>query len=413
MFYAGSYPRKSVVPKHSESLQQYFQRTSSPMLWPQVLALLIEIIESWLHQCYGERLIHGNFHPRNIRRQDRGIQLQEDESLRYDFVLEQYENQKVCPEVAPEFCGYMPPELIDEGLRHPSIDCYAIGRIAIQLLTGHLPNKILADGDCWWQGLQLPDRLIRLICQMTHIEPDLRPRDLRVVLEELRQIDIMIPKNSGVKWLKILTPLALIGVAAWLYLPSVFYQQGLQADQGERYADAARLYRIAITLKPNHSDAHYKLGIFYDDLNQIHKAQEHYGKAGKQHFAAQNNLARLYIIDVKFKDAEEILQKIWQQEEEIESSVLKAAVHKNLSWLYFQQGRYSDAIKHAKIAIKLDDNTTAYCIYAKALDQQKQSKQALTQWNECDKRIDTSSLPEVKEWEKEAEKALSKSNRPI
>ena len=92
-----------------------------------------------------------------------------------------------------------------------------------------------------------------------------------------------------------------------------YYYQGLYDYQNQKLDNAEAKYKRALSLYPDYPQAHYSLGVLYEDLQQKDQAEIQYNLAVQGgSSAASNNLARLYILSEdpkKYPVAASLLQK--------------------------------------------------------------------------------------------------------
>ena len=140
------------------------------------------------------------------------------------------------------------------------------------------------------------------------------------------------------------------------------YQHYLNSD----FNTALSYLKLAIEFKPDLAAAHYNLGATYEKIDHWTQAREHYkiamqyqNRAGE---AAMNNLARLEILQGNSSAAVEMISPILSK---VKDHTVKAALHKNLGWAYFQQNFYEQAKQHLFISLELEnDYAPTYCLLA-------------------------------------------------
>ncbi len=181
--------------------------------------------------------------------------------------------------------------------------------------------------------------------------------------------------------------LLLIFIGFRLSLPQIaikYNNSGLQ-DYHEGQLDSAESkYKRAIKLKPNYTQAHYGLGLLYEDLQDFKQAQTQYSLAIQSGFPpANNNLARLYILSKidhpkPYPAAVNLLLKgIYQLENEQKFRQIKGKKQiqydllKNLGWARLKQERYEEAKDAFEAAITIENipkKAAAYCLLSQALE---------------------------------------------
>lgn len=156
----------------------------------------------------------------------------------------------------------------------------------------------------------------------------------------------------------------------------------------------------AVTFNPEFAAAHYNLGSAHEKLNEISSACHHYEIAMKYSNraadAAINNLARLSIIDGDSAAAIEMIKPILSR---VEDTTVKASLHKNLGWAYFQLLQYEKAKKHLLLSLKLDSSRAlTHCLLAKVQEAQGEKQGALASWQNCLKYDPDNQSPKTPDW---------------
>lgn len=162
-------------------------------------------------------------------------------------------------------------------------------------------------------------------------------------------------------------------------LNKIGYEYYLNSD----FHTALSYLKMAIDLKPDFGSAHYNLGATYEKLDDWNQACEHYkiamqyqNRAGD---AAMNNLARLEILQGNHVAAIEMIEPILSR---VKDNTVKAALHKNLGWAYFQQNCYAQAKQHLLISLELEiDYAPAYGLLAQVQEAQGDKQGAILSWN--------------------------------
>jgi tetratricopeptide (TPR) repeat protein len=173
-------------------------------------------------------------------------------------------------------------------------------------------------------------------------------------------------------------------------LPSIavwYNNQGLQNYNAGHLTSAQLDYLRAIKLNPDYLQAHYNLGVLYEDLQQIDKARSEYLTAVQGELdAAHNNLARLNILVENYAAAVPLLKKGLSLTKD---DAVRYDLHKNLGWARLEQGRYEEAIIELQAAVVLfDDKAPAHCLLAQVLEKKGDQAGALTEWEFCLKLAD-------------------------
>lgn len=173
-------------------------------------------------------------------------------------------------------------------------------------------------------------------------------------------------------------------------LPSIaigYNNQGLQNYLAGRLTSAQFDYVRAIKLNPDYLEAHYNLGLLYEDLQQMDKAEAEYLAAVQGGLdAAHNNLARLYILDENYAPAVPLLKKGLLLTND---DAVRYDLYKNLGWARLGQARYDEALAELQSAITLSpDQAPAHCLLAQVLEQHSNSTDAKAEWESCLKLAD-------------------------
>jgi len=176
-----------------------------------------------------------------------------------------------------------------------------------------------------------------------------------------------------------------------LSLPRIsitYNNRGLDRYLAGQYTSAQYDYERAIRLNPDYPEAHYNLGLVYDELQRYEDARSEYRLAAASGLdAAYNNLAHLYILDENYAAAVPLLLTglTLSPDEAVRYDLLK-----NLGWARLRQTRYAEARSHLQDAIALsDEQAAAHCLLAQVLDGQGETKQAALEWEKCLKYADS------------------------
>ena len=180
-------------------------------------------------------------------------------------------------------------------------------------------------------------------------------------------------------------------------------------------------YRRALAVNPNDAEAHFLLGVFYEDLNDIENALKEYRYAVQGAFPpAYNNLARLYIKRKEYSIAASLLYRLVKLDIE-EVPELKYTRYKNLGWLELEQGHLESANEFLDRAIEVATQDirkpdkyggAVYCLKARLIAQQKKldsygnannsgtSRSRTSTSNGSNSKEFVISLEELSQWEK-------------
>lgn len=240
--------------------------------------------------------------------------------------------------------------------------------------------------------------------------------------------------KGGKEEVKLILTLLMTGLllGIWLIVPPLLarinYRQGAENQTNQQLAKAEQKYLKAIELATEYPDAHYNLGVVYEDWQDFENAKKHYLIAAKGGLPdAYNNLARLYIL--KNNDAEAVnlikqgldLIEIKErpgnltQQAKNELKAVQYSLLKNLGWARLEQGRMEEAQQFLQVAIELPNNLDAqfirnrgatYCLLAQVQPQEK--SQVRQYWQRCRDLLDsqTTQLPEEDTWLYRARQAL-------
>ncbi|MDJ0569470.1 MAG: tetratricopeptide repeat protein [Pleurocapsa sp. MO_192.B19] len=177
-----------------------------------------------------------------------------------------------------------------------------------------------------------------------------------------------------------------------------FHHQGKQFYEQEQWEQALSNYQKAVALDPSYAQAHYDLGIVYEELQQFDKAKTEYLLAVRQdnsassliRLQAYNNWGRLLILKKEYTQAITPLieGKNALDEEQVKTNKdfqkVKYALLKNLGWAQLELKNYSEAKSLLQEAITLNSTIApAYCLLAQVLEAQAQKDEALKNWNNC------------------------------
>lgn len=212
--------------------------------------------------------------------------------------------------------------------------------------------------------------------------------------------------------------LVVAGLHASLPAIAVTYNnQGERNYLDNRLASALGNYQVALNLRPDYPDARYNLGLVYEDLRREEEAIAAYRFVVEQDaesvdkliwLKANNNLARLYILQGNTHDAVPLLiyglDAITSKEvaDDVDFAKIQYSLLKNRGWARLEQGRYAEAETQLNEAIilletiipsddeleqqdqdKLRNRGSSYCLIAQVLDAQKRREDADRFWETC------------------------------
>ncbi|OLT62984.1 tetratricopeptide repeat protein [Moorena bouillonii] len=199
-----------------------------------------------------------------------------------------------------------------------------------------------------------------------------------------------------------------------------YNRQGVKKYHQGQLAGAEADYLQALALDPDNAKAHYNLGSLYEDLQEFDKAKSQYQFAVKGNLIrAQNNLARLWILENKPELATSLL---WKNLQEMENQPLRIRYNlmKNFGWALLQQQQLKQgenfltgAIALATTPEGLEQITTrasAHCLLAQVYEQQTRNGEALEQWQKCC-QLGSIVNPDEPKWLNLAHKALKEAGK--
>lgn len=205
----------------------------------------------------------------------------------------------------------------------------------------------------------------------------------------------------------------LVFISVRLLSPQIailYNAEGFRDYRARDLSSAKANYEWAIWWNAEYAEAHYNLGLLYEDWQEFDQARTEYDLAMKGGLdAAYNNLARLYIIRYeKYEEAVDLLREgLDQTEKNEENNEVKYAMHKNLGWAQLKQEDYAAAESHLRAAIGLDSKKApAYCLLAQVRDKQNRAVKALESWDKCLEHARSDNLDED-EWIKMARERLN------
>jgi tetratricopeptide (TPR) repeat protein len=284
----------------------------------------------------------------------------------------------------------------------------------------------------WWEGLDWLWNGLTLVFLTISVSliADAAPRFLSGGLDALSALAVIIPSLLALLTSGALTPIgrearnylfeklaksywSLLGLAlAFILALSLivihqcffddlavyFHQQGEQFYREGRWEQALSNYQKAIALNPSYAQAHYNLGILYEDLQQFDKANAEYQLAVKQdnspnsliRLQAYNNWGHLLILQKEYAKAiTPLLEgKNALNEEQVKTEgdfqKVNYALLKNLGWTQLELKNYTEAKSLLQEAIALNSTgAPAYCLLAQILEAQAKKDEALKNWNKC------------------------------
>ena len=193
-----------------------------------------------------------------------------------------------------------------------------------------------------------------------------------------------------------------------------------QGNAAQAY-EALNFYQRAIGFDPNNMQARFRLGVVYEELQNIPEAQLQYQKARLGGCVeAYNHLAHLYIVHNKnYSDATTLLWEgqhqllnrdnknvtFCSQAYEDNPINLEYLFHTNLGWALLLEGNLEDSEKQLKEAMNYVETAAPHCLLAQVLEGYGRMDDALSEWEDC-RLLATKLNPDEKRWLEMARKRL-------
>ena len=218
-----------------------------------------------------------------------------------------------------------------------------------------------------------------------------------------------------------------IAIGARTSLPQVanlYSDWGFQKFTQGEWGTAEELYKRAIELNPDSDQTSFRLGLLYEELQDLTPARSNYNTAARAGMtSAINNLSRLNLRDNKPEAATPLLLKSLEKTDKLAPETHYALL-KNLGWARFLQGDLSEAEekleqaialqKTAKLAEKNDNLKSAIaspaCLLAQVKTAQKDIPTALKFWETCNADANPY-IPEEDRWSITARKQLKEQDQ--
>lgn len=196
----------------------------------------------------------------------------------------------------------------------------------------------------------------------------------------------------------------------WMpYLARASNERGVEAYLQERTQDAVEFLEQAVQFDPELVEAHYNLGVVYEDVQDYEQARQAYQLAANGGpINAHNNLARLYILDGRDAEAVLLLEQLRAAPERLDAAdvLTRANIYKNLGWAYLnldQPEKARQALREAQ-QIKAD-LWSAACLLAQVEESVGATEQIIKPlWEQCNQLAPH--LPEEVEWKGQAQQYL-------
>lgn len=204
-------------------------------------------------------------------------------------------------------------------------------------------------------------------------------------------------------------------------ISTAYSNHGFQQFEERNLGSAEKSYQRALYLNSDNSEAHFRLGLLYEELQKTDEARIHYLQAVQDDIpVAINNLARLHIQKKNYAGAVSLLTRTLDPKRNLKLDVpTQYVIHKNLGWARFLQGGYAEAEVQLLQAIELkktnqiDSNLAApHCLLAQVMEKQGDKKAplqqaTLQQWEFCNMYADSLNSDED-EWSILAQNRLQK-----
>lgn len=205
------------------------------------------------------------------------------------------------------------------------------------------------------------------------------------------------------------------------------HNQGYYDYKNQKLDSAEEKYKRALSLYPDYPEAHYSLGVLYEDLRQYEQAEIQYNLAVQGgSSAASNNLGRLYILSEdpkKYPIAVSLLQKgiasLTEKEFVDGKENIYYSLYKNLGWVYLKQGHDEKAKEQLETAIALAEqtnskslqkNASAPCLLAQVQENIGGLASAKEMLTRCSNSTQDLNVPEQQEWIEQAQQKLQQLN---
>ena len=222
-----------------------------------------------------------------------------------------------------------------------------------------------------------------------------------------------------------------IAIGARTSLPQVanlYSEWGFQKFTQGGWGTAEELYKRAIELNPDSEQTSFRLGLLYEELQDLTPARSNYNTAARAGMtSAINNLSRLNLRDNKPESATPLLLKSLEKTDKL-SPETHYALLKNLGWARFLQGDLSDAEEKLQQAIELQKSAklieknanpksesaipiaSPACLLAQVKTAQKDTPAALKFWEACNADANPY-IPEEDRWSITARKLLKEQDQ--
>jgi tetratricopeptide (TPR) repeat protein len=263
-------------------------------------------------------------------------------------------------------------------------------------LALNISSRFFTGGPDTWGALAIVGQSVLTLLTTTSVLTSAGRDAAKRILSSLKFLDPFRQEAGCVAALGLLIALLLFDrslpqIARW------YNDRGYANYQAGQLTSAQRDYERAVKLDPDLLEAHYNLGLLYEDLDELDQARAEYRIALQGGLdAAYNNLARLYLLDKEYDKAIPLIfngLKLSQDDE------VRYDLHKNLGWARLGQARYDEALAALDQAVELaGDRAPAHCLRAQVLEAIGDDPQAVDQaWETCLRYAD-SSRPDEDIW---------------
>ncbi|MEA5616332.1 tetratricopeptide repeat protein [Cronbergia sp. UHCC 0137] len=379
----------------------------------QIIFLLQEILEI-LHFVHDQKVIHRDVNPRNILRRE-----QDGKLILIDFgAVKQITTQVITSTgetkatVAIGTPGYIPGEQA-QGNPKFSSDIYALGIIAIQAITGLLPEQITKDPEnheiIWRKYATVSPEFAQFIDKMVCYDFRQRYASATIALQALQQLNQTIPQTialapasvplNNITSFKIskdifpklifTTIFVALGITISIFIfnrvntnnATELYKQGITFLQLHRYEEALAVYQEAVNIKPNYSAGWYGQGKALFALKKYPEALIAYDQAIQiqpDYLEAWLNRGFTLVNLQRYSEAISAFDRVLQLEENYpEAWQGKGDTFRKLN-------QYVNAVKSYEQAINLQpDNYDLWYKKALSLQDIKDYEQAIIAYNKA------------------------------
>ena len=183
--------------------------------------------------------------------------------------------------------------------------------------------------------------------------------------------------------------LALLGF--WSVLPAIsarYNAAGLRLQQAHQVTRAVEYYKRAISLNHDNATAQYDLATAYEDVLDYNQAITVYQaalQADDKHYAAYNNLARLYLLRANPVDDGNAL-KLLDTAAKLNptDAIVRYSLSKNRGWAELGLQLYGQAENDLRQALEVrPDGAAAYCLLGQLLSAVDRGDEAVAAWEAC------------------------------